>query len=244
MKVIFVVDSISDINKKVEAMNMEFGSDINFVVKSPLVPLFKSFGYQVNAAYYNNLSLVIHNLLLRSNADDVVVYYSSLNLNNALLKKFKQAIDKKDKIVNVQPKYNFFEQMHNGAYNLYVNSLFKIKDSMASPKLQFLPMNFVAELLTNHFANRLFELDPSVVKNVYIEEKQTNNNLKVAHTFNRANLISLIIALAITIALVVCMAFVPMHFVLILTFIALYLLDIMLCLILNYKQKFDNRFLK
>ncbi len=105
-------------------------------------------------------------------------------------------------------------------------------------------MNFAAELLVSHFANRLFEIDPQYVKNIYVEEKPTSNNLKVKHTFNKANIISLIIALVITIGLVVCMAFVPMHFVLVLTFIALYLLDAMLCIILIYKQKFDHRFLK
>ncbi|MCQ2564464.1 MAG: hypothetical protein MJ152_01195, partial [Clostridia bacterium] len=146
--------------------------------------------------------------------------------------------------VNVQPKYNFFEQMHNGAYNIYVKSLFKTKDSMASPKLQYLPMNFAAELLITHFANRLFELDPQFVKTIYVEEKQESKSLKVAHTFNRANLISIILALIITIGLVVCMAFTNMHYVLILSFIALYLLDLAFCLILNYKHKFDHRFLK
>ncbi len=244
MKVVFVVDSISDIDKKIKTIQAHFGKDILFVVKSPLVPLFKTFNNQVNGVYYNNLSLVIHNLLLRSNADNVVVYYSSLSLSENLISRFKQAIDDGEKIVNVQPKYNFFEQMHNGAYNIYVKSLFNAKDSMASPKLQYLPMNFVAELLTNHFANRLFEINPRLVKTIYVEEKHERKSLKVEHKFNKANLLAWIIALTITIGLIICMAFTSMHFVLILLFVALYIVDIIVCLMLNYKQKFDRRFLK
>lgn len=243
MKIVFVVDSALDLKRKVELIKTHFGDDINFVVKAQLVPLFQTFGYNANAVYTNNLARVIHMLLFRANVSDVLVYYSSLLIDNDFLTKFKSKI-LGNKVVSVMPEYNAFEHMSNSIYNCYVKALFKAKDSLTSPKLQYLPAPFVMELLNSHFGNKLFELNPAVVTYVKTEDKALNKSLKVKPNNTKITLISLIVALVITMLLVISMAFTKMHFLLIVLFVCLYVVDIFLAVILSCKQNFDTRFLK
>ena len=141
------------------------------------------------------------------------------------------------------PRYNAFENMGNAEYNVYVKSLFKIKDSMTSPKLQFLPAEFVIELLTSHMSNRLFEANPEYVKFLYID-KETSDQFKVKTKFNKLQLLPIIAALVITAALITILAFVRPHFIVILGFVFLYILDILLAIIQQCKIYFDQRFIK
>ncbi len=244
MKVIFVVDNIEDLNKKINIVKAHFGENIHYVVKGNFVPLFATFNLPIDAVYVNNLAEVVHHLLLRFDVDDIVMCYASLNINNKLFDDFLKKIADKDKIVNIMPKYNAWERMCNGAYNIYVHSIFKANDSMASPKLQFLPLPFVNELLMSHFGNKLFEIDAEHVTTLYVEDKETNKSLKVKTGFNKNNLIPIIIALLITAALVVCLAFLKFHFLIIIVFICLYLADIILSIFYRCKLYFDARFLK
>ena len=80
MKVICVVDSISDIKQKIELLNFRFGGNILYVVKSKFLTLFETFGHKANAVYSNKLSNVIQLLLSKSNLDDCIVCYTSINL--------------------------------------------------------------------------------------------------------------------------------------------------------------------
>ncbi len=244
MKVVFVVDCISNINNKINLIKSHFGNDIYFIVKSHFATLFKSFGYEINATYSHNLAKTIHTLLLKTNVDDILVYYSSANIDEKLLQKFISAISNGEKIVNVMPNYNSFERMNNGAYNIYVRSIFKAKDSMASPKLQFLPALFVNELMATHFANKLFEIDPKHVKNIYVEDKEVSNSLKVKTKFNKFQLIPIIVALVITMGLLLTIAFTRINYIMILLYVVMYVLDIMMSLLYQCKLHFDDRFLK
>lgn len=244
MKVVCVIDSITKIENKIVSLTNHFGNDIIYVVKADLVDLFKTYGHQVNAIYYNNLSSIIHSLLSNSNLDDIVICYSSLEFNNKLLNDFKNKVGDKTKVVNVIPKHSFFEKICDGVYNFYVKSLFKVKDSFASPKLQFLPKEFVMQLIDSHFGNRLFELSEEHVRNLYIEDEPVNSSLKIKTKPAKYNIISLIIALVLTIGLLVCIAFTKIHYIIILVFVICYLLDLVLVIIFQSKAKFDQRFLK
>ena len=248
MKLVYVVDSVSDIKNKINMMQTRFGNNIYFVVKSPFEVLFKSFGYNVNAVYTKNLAKVLHTMLRNCSAvDDLLICYSSLNLDNQMLNTFLGKIKDNKHIVNLVPNYNFFEQIGNGTYNLYVKSMFKNKDSLASPKLQYIPKPFVENLLTNHIANRLFEIDPEFVVNVYIDnttQKELNKSAKTKTKFGKFDIIPIIVALLITIAMVVTLAFTRPGYVFWLVIVFAYLLDIVIAVIFHCKTKFDQRFLQ
>lgn len=244
MKLVYVVDSVSDIKAKINMMKTRFGNDILFVVKSPFQALFKSFGYEINAVYTKNLAKVLHTMLLKCQVDDILICYASLNLNNQLLNDFLTKIGDGTKFVNLVPKYNFFEQIGNETYNVYVKAMFKNKDSMSSPKLQYIPKQFATDLLMSHIANRMFEIDPRFVVNFYIEDKEINKSAKVKTKFNKFKIIPIIVALLITIALVVTLALTRPGYVVWLLFVFMYLLDIVIGIIFSYKNKFDQRFLK
>ncbi len=244
MRVVFVVDSVADLKQKINTIKSTFGNDIVFIVKAHFTALFSTFGLTTNAVYYNNLSRVMHFTLNKLNAEDTVIYFSSLSLNNGLLNKFVEKIGNGDKIVNVMPKYNWVENSCNSVYNVYVKSLFKTKDSMASPKLQYLPAQFVDELLSSNIGNKLFELKPELVTTLQIEDKQLNKELKPTVKFNRFHLIPIIIALMLTYALILCLMFFKPNFFVILTYVFLYILDLTLAIIFQCKLKFDLRFLK
>lgn len=244
MKVVFVVDSISNLIEKLNEVKQNFSNDILFVVKSAFVEIVKSYDITINAVYHAHIAKTIHNLLAGNVEDDIVVYYSSLALNKELISKFIAKIGNKDKVVNVVPKYNVFESAYNGVYNMYVKGVFKNKDSLASPKLQFLPADCVKQLLTTHFGNKLFEVTPELVRTIHIEDVRTSKMLKPKHKFNYWGLIPVIAALLITLAWVVLFAFVKPYYPLILLFVFLYLVDIVIGVLYNFKTHFDNRFLK
>lgn len=246
MKIVCVVDSINEIKSKINLIKSYFGDNICYVVKATLVPIFKTFGNSVNAIYNNNLTTVIHAMLQKSSQEnvDVLVYYTSLKINDNLLNKFNSKIKMHDAVVSLMPKYNTFERINNASYNLYVKSMFKIKDSMASPKLQFLPSACVNELLQSHFGNKLFELNPKLCRTLEIEDKEINKSAKIYPPVAKISLISLIVALIISICLIITLAFTKMHIISIILFVCLYLLDIFISIIFQYKSYFDHRFLK
>lgn len=247
MKVVYVIDSIADIKSKIDLLENRFGKNLLFVVKANLVPIFQTYGYNINAVYSNDLPKVIHNLLARSEYVENVIYCkSSLKIDNKILNKFISTITKNpDKVVNIVPSYNFFENIGNSVYNWYVKTLFKTKDSLASPKLQYLPLNFVTELLSTHFANKLFEIDPEFCVNIVFEEKETNKNLKEKVGFNKNHLIPLIVFLSITIALFTGLVFVPkINYIFCLIFVFLYSLDLLFTIIYQCKLYFDERIFK
>lgn len=244
MKVVYVVDSISELNQKINLIKNRFGDNILYVVRADLVDLFKTYGFLPNAIYYKNLTSIIHTLLLKSDLDDLIICYASLKFDDKLLTKFTNSIGNKSKIVSLTPKYNVFEQVCNSTYNIYVKSLFKTKDSLISPKLQFIPSIYLVELLSTHLGNRLFEINPEFCKNISVEDKEVNNSMKVKSPALKYNLIACIIALVLTMGLIMSIAWFKPHFLIILTFVILFILDIVLTIIFLCKAKFDKRFLK
>lgn len=244
MKVVYVVDCITNLTKKINLITNKFGNNILYIVRADLVDLFKTYGFTANAVYYKNLTEVTHALLLKTNVDDLLICYSSLNFDHALLDKFANKIGDKTKIVNLMPNYNSFEQMCNSAYNIYVKSIFKIKDSLISHKLQFIPSVYATDLLSSHLGNRLFEIKPEYIKNVYVDNKEINKSTKTKSHSIKYDLISIIIALAITAGLLASIAYLKVNYLIILSCVILYILDITLTIIIHCKAKFDQRFLK
>ena len=244
MQVLFIVDSITEIKSKIDTLKFRFGNNIKFVVKAQFQSLFSTFGYKANAIYNKNLTRIIQTLVSKSNIEDIVLCKASLDFNKELLDKFVSSIGTGEKVVNVMPKYNGFERMCNNAYNIYVKSLFKIKDSLSSPKLQYLPAKFVEELIYTNFGNKLFELDSRMVKTIYVDDKEVNDSLKVKTKFDKYAIIPIIIALLISIALIVTLAFARVNYVAILIFVCLYFLDLIIAIIFQCKLYFDARFLQ
>ena len=243
MKVIFVVDSLTDIKNRLELF-AGFGDNVLYVVRSPFEEIVKTYGVTPNAIYNNNLAKVIHMLLARADIEATLIYYSSLNINADFLTEFLLKIGEGEKVVQVVPNYNAGERAFNMMYNTYVKTIFKLKDSLVSPKLQFLPMGFVSELMNTHIANRLFEVNPKRITTIATEDKEINKSLKVKPKFNKFYLIPIIVALALTAFLITCLAFFRPTFMLIITFVALYVLDIVLAFGYRYKVQFDERFFK
>ena len=244
MKVIFVIDSVNELNNKINMLKTRFGNDILYIVKSNLVSLVKTYGINPNGVYKNNYIKVLHVILNYNLNNDIVICYSSVKLSNELLNKFIAKIGNKQKIVNVMPYYNAFENIGNSAYNIYVKSLFGVKDSLTSSKLQFLPAAIVNELVTTHFGNRLFLLDESYSSTIHIEKGELSESLKTKTTFSKFYLIPIIIALAITMGLILSLAFFKANYLLLLIFVFLYVLDILISFIFHFKAKFDKRFLQ
>ena len=142
------------------------------------------------------------------------------------------------------PNYNAYEKICNGIYNIYVNGLFKINDSLVSPKLQFIPKEYVIDLVSSHFGNRLFLFDPEFSTTLYIEKGELNNSLKTKTGFSKWHLVPIIVALLISIGLVLSLAFIKVNYILILIFVFLYILDIVIAIMFHCKSKFDKRFLQ
>lgn len=247
MKVLFIIDSITEIKNKINLLTNKFGNEISYIVRADFVDLFKTYGYLPNAIYYKNLSEIIQEYLIKTfcnGSEDIVICYASLSFNDILLNKFISNIGNKTKFVNLIPQYNSFENMCNKAYNTYVKTLFGNKDSLASPKLQFIPKNFVDSLLNSHFGNRMFDFGPELIKNFSIENDEINKSAKVKCKTSIYWIISAIIALVLTIGLLASIAYYKVSYIIILSCSVLYLLDFVLTIIFLSKNKFDKRFLK
>lgn len=244
MKVVYVVDSVSELAQKINLIKNKFGDDIFYVVRADLVDFFKAYNFTPNAVYYKNLTSIMHTMLLKTQVDDLVICYASLNFDDKLLTKFINKIGDKTKIVSLMPQYNLFEQVCNATYNVYVKTLFKAKDSLVSQKLQFIPSEMSVDLLSSHLGNRLFEMDEEITKFVTTENPVTNKSMKTKSSALKFNLLSIIITLVLTIGLILSIALFKPHFLIVLIFIALYLLNFLLTTIFLCKAKFDKRFLK
>ena len=244
MKVVCVVESITDLNKKIEMLKLRFGNNIIFVVKANLMPIFETYNYTANAVYDKNLARIIHLTLLKDNPTDIVIYYTSLKIDNKLLNDFVLKIGTKSKIVNFMPQYNGFEKLCLGAYNVYVKSLFKNNDCLASPKLQFLPEGYVVNLLNTHMGNKLFEMPKEVVSTFESDNKEINQSAKIKNKFGKSELIFFISFFVITLALILTYALTTPSYIIALVFVMVYILDILVYVILKCKALFDLRFLK
>lgn len=246
MKVLLIVDNIDDINKKINLLTSKFGNDISYIVNYKYVKLFETYGYTSHAVYGKDLANSLHRYALQCDKDDLIICYSSLNFTEELLTRFLSKIIETNKVkaVNIIPHYNGIEKCSNSIYNVYVKSMFKNRDSMASPKLQFLPAQCAIELLNSHIANRLFVMNDSMVTNIYIENKEISSSAKVKTKFNKYHIIPLISALLITLALILSIAFGNVKYYVVVIFITLYLLDIFISIIFMSKSYFDQRFLR
>lgn len=244
MKVVYVIDSISDFKQKINLIKNRFPCEILFVVRADLLPLVDTYGIKAHAIYYNNLTRIIHTLLINSSLSDVIICYASLKFNNQLLINFSNSIGDKSKIVCLKPNYNAFDRFNNAIYNVYVKSLFKIKDSLISPKLQFIPEEVLLQLLTSHLGNRLFEYPNEFIKNVYIDNPEINKTSKPKTDSLKIGLLSIIITLVLTASLLACIAYLTTNFIVITIFVLMYILNISLTIIFLCKTRFDQRFLK
>lgn len=244
MKIIYVVDSISNLKQKITLFQNQIPCDMLFVVRADLVQIFETYGYKPNAVYYKNLTEITHHLLLDCKVDDILMYYSSFNIDKTLLNKFCLSIGDKSKIVTLMPNYNIFEAATNRIYNIYVKSLFHVKDSLISAKLQFIPAAYSVELMKTHLGNRLFETNPEHTKIVYNDNQDINTSMKSHFKPLKSYLLSLIIALVITATMLATIAYVTTHFIFIAFYVVLYILNILLTTIFLCKQRFDHRFLK
>lgn len=244
MKIIYVVDSISNLKQKISLFESQIPSEMLFVVRADLVPIFETYGYKANAIYYKNLTEVIHYLLLDCNVDNILIYYSSLNIDRALLNKFCVSIGDKSKVVTLMPNYNLLESAANSIYNIYVKSMFHLKDSLVSAKLQFIPADYSVELMKTHLGNRLFETSAEHTKTVYTDNATTNKTMKSTFKPLRSCLLSIIITLIITAGMLATIAYLTTNFVAISIFVVMYILNILLTIIFLCKQRFDYRFLK
>ncbi len=244
MKVVFVVDSLNDLNKKIAMLQSHFGNDIIYIVKANLAKIFKTYGHFESAVYYNNLSKIIHYTLLKLDVSSLVICYASLEFDSKLLERFIEQIKDGQKVVNVMPNYNILEQFSNVVYNLYVKAIFKNEDSLASPKLQYLPQACVQELLQSHLGNKMFAMPSNLTNTMYVEDKKINSSLKIKTGFNKFSLLPIIITLIITACLIMSLAFWGLNFFTIFIFVLLYILDIFLSIVFSCKNYFDNRFLK
>lgn len=243
MKVVCVVDSITDLNKKIDMLKLKFGNNIIFVVKANLMPIFKTFSHTANAVYDKNLAKIIHLTLIKDDPTDTVIYYTSLKIDEKLLNNFILKIGTKARIVNFMPKYNSFEKIYLSAYNVYVKSLFKNNDCLASPKLQFLPEAYMINLLNTHMGNKLFEMPQEVVVTLETDDSEINKSAKIKNKFGKSEIMFIISFLAITLSLILTYALTTPVFIVAIIYIFAYILDILVYLILKCKALFDARFL-
>lgn len=244
MRVIFVVDSVDDLNAKINLVKTNLSEDIVFVVKANLAKLFNTFGYFASAVYGNNLARILHYTLSRLSEDDTVVCYSSVKLSKLLLTNFVSRIGDKTKFVNVMPKYNAFEKFANGCYSIYCKSMFKVQDGLISPKLQFLPKAAVGGLVASHISNRLFAMPDFFTSTLFVEDASVNKTLKVKSRFNKYAILPIIFALVITATLIMSLAFWGAGYIVIFVHVALYVLDAILGVIFQCKNYFDQRFFR
>lgn len=243
MKLVCVVDSLTDIKNKLNILS-SYKNNTLFIVYSPFEEIVKTFNITPNAVYTNKLAQILHMAIEEDGEEDTIIYYTSLNLSQQFFEQFIKTIATGNRVVNFCPKYNVFEKMYNGLYNSYVKSVFKLKDSLCSPKLQFLPKACVEELLTSHMANRMFTLKEGKSVEITTEDKLINKTSKPKYKFNKFHLIPIIITLLLTAGLLVCLGTLKPNFILILSFVALFILNIIIYTIFNFKNHFDDRFLK
>ena len=166
MEILFVVDSIENIDKKI-AMFEPLGAEIKFFVNSKHVAKLvrnKKILDRIVAMYSKDVNITIDKYLKAKEykPTDTILYYSSAELTTQLIDKIRENLQLKPNTIYVKKKFNFWDKIKLWIYKKLTKLVFGLSDEYASVKLQYFNEFTMGVLAKTNFKNHVFGIPESI----------------------------------------------------------------------------------
>ena len=245
MEILFIVDSLQDIERKISLMD-GLGADIKFFVNSKYVAKIinnKFIVDRVKAIYNNNVNKTIDKYLKSDSykPTPTLLYYSSANLTHEILNKIRENLQFNPTVVYVKKKFGWWSKFKNWFYQKLINAIFGLNDEMASIKLQYFNADLMKLFAQTNFKNHVFSIPNSLSIELSKDEEKTYYSKP---KFNKNYLYNPIVMCLILICYVVLEKFFALPFVVYFLVAGLLLVTIINWIVMVIKNNFDIRYKK
>ena len=245
MEILFVVDSVDDIDKKI-AMFEPLGADIKFFVDSKCVAKLvqnKKVLNSIVAMYSKNVNITIDKYLKSSEytPTDTILYYASADLTPALVEEIRENLQLKPNTIYVKKKFGWWDKIKLWFYHKFIKLLFGMNDEYASVKLQYFNEFTMGVLAQTSFKNHIFGIPNSVSIELKDEQKTSFYNTTI---FDKNYLYNALAICLILLCYVVLERFLALPFWVYLLVIALLLATAINWIVMVIKNHFDCRYKK
>ncbi len=245
MEILFVIDSIEDLNRKISLLEAT-GADIKFFVNAKYVTKVmqnKNILTNIQAIYNNNINETIDNYLKddKYQAQSALLYHSSVKLTKEILDYVRELIAFNPSTVYVKKRFSFWTKIKLWFYQKLVKLLFDFEDAYASTKFQYFSKEIMQVFSETNFKNHVFAIPNSLSLEISDKDKKTYYNKP---KFNRFQLYNPIVLCIILICYVVIEKFLTLPFWTYFLIVALILATIINWIIMIIKDDFDIRYKK
>ncbi len=245
MEILFVVDSVDNIERKISLLE-SFGADIKFFVHSRYVANIIKNKFIVNrvvAIYNNNINTTIDKYLNdeKYKPTDTLLYYSSVDLNSEMVGKIRSNLQFKPSVIYIKKKLNWWGKFKLWFYQKVIKLIFGLNDEYASVKLQYFNAELMEVFKQTNFKNHIFSIPNSL--NIELNKSEETTYYHKCK-FNKNYLYNPITICLILICYVVAERFLALPFWVYLFIIALLLSTIVNWIVMVVKNAFDKRFRK
>ena len=245
MEVLFVVDSVENIDSKIslfDALNV----DIKFFVHSNNVAKLakkKSVLNRIKSIYNNNVNLTIDQYLKSSDyiPTPTILYYSSAEIDLQLINRIRENLQLKPNTIYVKKRFSWWDKVKLWFYQKFIRLIFGMKDECASVKLQYFNEKVMEIFVKTSFKNHIFSM-PNALS---VEVGSANENTYYGkRKFDKNYLYNPIVVCLILICYVVLERFLVLPFWVYFLVIALILATIINWIIMVIRNAFDVRYKK
>ena len=245
MEILFVVDKLEDIEKKISLLE-SFGADIKFFVDSKNVAKLVKNKYildRIVAVYSKNVNITIDKYLKGDEykPTETLLYYSSAKLTVEIVNKIREDLKLNPDTIYIKKKFSMWDKIKMWFYHKVIKLIFGINDEYASVKLQYFSKNIMSALSETNFKNHIFRVENYLnIELVKGEEETFYNKPK----FNKNYLYNFVALCLILICYVVIERFLVLPFWVYLLIIALILATIINLIVFIIIGAFDCRYKK
>ena len=245
MEILFVVDTVKDIDRKISILE-EVSYQIKFFVKSDCVSDIlksKSIVKRVVAIYKNNVNVTIDKYIKMDKYEPqpTLLYYASAEITPDVINNIREQLKLNPDVVYVKKKLNLWQKLKRWVYQKFIKTIFGINDEFASIKLQYFSADLMSACVETSFKNHIFSVPNALNIELDKEEGKTYYNKP---KFNKNYLYNPIVMCLILICYVAMETLFKLPFWAYLLFIVLILATIINWLVMVVKNTFDTRYKK
>lgn len=244
MQTFFVIDALTDVDKKINMILNNVGGDIKFFVKADLYTKIIGNNFiaqNLAGVYKSNEKLKIDKYLQtdKCNLDDTLLYYSSVEVNEEVLRLIREKSSYGYDSVFVSPKRNWWEKFTNWVYKKTATFMYRTTDLCCSSKIQYIGKRFLEYLKETTFSNHIFD-----VQHKYIVEVTDKSERKSLHThikFSKYYLYDIVALLLILLGYVLLETFFDLPFFVYFAVVLSVILAIIIAIMISCFSKFNSR---
>lgn len=243
MQLFFVIDSVENLDDKLERAKNIFDCKPSFFIKTSLytkVSTNLEIMQSLLGVYDKNVNAKINEYIHGSkyNLDDCLVLYASADLTNEFLLELKNKITYGYDAIFIKEKETFFSKLKDKLYTSIIKLMFNVEDKKCSVKAQYLKRTSMEKLLDARFNDRIL-MDGNTTT-MYTPGK--NKTLSEKPKFEKKTILALIVGCVIILMYVVLEVFLKLPFFVIFTFILLTFLSVIVSIMLFVNNIFKSRY--